>query len=121
LAETFGIEKLLVDGKAWNRKPVDPLKLHSIEISIGTADGRMPAKTIRKWVREIVALGAGSVLLRGPEGPETLAVTQRCSVCGSGFKELSASHFNQFCLCVKESERKQKQAGLRLRLTSRNF
>ena len=64
---------------------------------MGTIDDKMPAKTIRNWIREVIALGAGSVLLRGPNGPETLSVTQRCSACGSGFKELNASHFNQSC------------------------
>jgi excinuclease ABC subunit A len=97
LAKTFDKEKLMIDGNAWNRKPVDPLKSHSIEISMGTIDGSIPAKNIRKLIREIVALGAGSVLLRSLKGPETLTVTRRCSTCGRGFKELNASHFNQSC------------------------
>ncbi|MBN1566727.1 MAG: ATP-binding cassette domain-containing protein [Acidobacteria bacterium] len=97
LAGIFGNERLFLDGKPWNRKSTDPQEAHSIEIMMGTIDEKMPAKTIRAWIREIIALGAGAVQLRGPNGPEILATTRRCSTCGNGFKELNAAHFNQSC------------------------
>ena len=43
LAEIFGEERLILDGKADRRKFLSPQKAHSIEILMGTIDDKMPA------------------------------------------------------------------------------
>lgn len=97
LTDTFGAERVFVDGKKWDRKKINPGIAHSIEIKIGTVNNKVSLKTIRSWVREIFALGVGTVKINTPEKYEILTTVLRCTVCGKGFKELKPTHFNRPC------------------------
>ena len=97
LADTFGKERLLVDGLAWDRQNIDPEKPHSIKIKIGTVKNNLPKKTIRSWIKEIFTLGVGAVEIHGPGKKETLSTVLRCSACGNGYKDLRPTHFNLSC------------------------
>ena len=97
LAETFGKEQLIIDGKGWHSKPLNPPSRHSIEIKMGTIEEGVPLKTLRKWVEASMALGAGAVRVSGRIGHETLTTILRCSDCGTGLEDLNPTHFNRSC------------------------
>ena len=97
LSETFGKERLIVDGKTWDSKSLDPLKTHSIQINMGTVDHEVSLKEIRETIHEIFSLGTGSVQIKIGKDLKTLTTTLHCSECGSGLKELQPTHFNQSC------------------------
>lgn len=103
LAETFGKEQLIVDGKVWRSKSLDPLSRHSIEIKMGTIEKGVSLKTVRKWVEASMVLGVGAVRIRGRTGHETLTTILRCNGCGTSLKDLNPTHFNRSCpYCMAE-------------------
>ncbi len=97
LNDEFDQNSLIIDGGEWDGDPLDPLEAHSIEVKIGEIDKSTSVKDIRNFTRQATALGAGAVRARGQNLDVTLATTQICSVCATGFRDLEPTHFNQTC------------------------
>ena len=97
LSKTFGRERLVIDGKAWNGRSLAPSKTHSIEIEMGMIDKTVSLRAVRDLVQQVMALGAGAVRIRSREEQETLVTTLRCSECDSGLEDLRPTHFSRPC------------------------
>ena len=97
LADEFGTEQLIVDGKRWDAVPLDAMTAHDIEIEIGRINKTMSARQIRDVVQGAMALGAGAISARGKTKQVMLATTPVCTVCGTGFGEVEPTHFNRAC------------------------
>lgn len=97
LAAEFGAGHLLMDGKPWDSRPLDPLQPHSIEIRIGNIDGAETISQVRATVQHAASLGAGALRACGENINLALATTLTCTKCGAGLGELRATHFNQKC------------------------
>jgi excinuclease ABC subunit A len=97
LAKELEKEILIVDGKVWDAKPLDPMETHDVEIEIGGIDNSLSTKKIRQAVQKATALGAGAIRMRGKKSEMTLATIPICNICGAGFRELEPTHFNQSC------------------------
>jgi excinuclease ABC subunit A len=113
LATEFGIDRLIVDGKIWDSKPLDPRKSHSIEIEIGTLDGSETVGRVREFVAHVASLGAGAVHARGANINAALTTSLICTKCGAGLGELRAAHFNQKCpYCKGDGCQRCSQTGM---------
>jgi excinuclease ABC subunit A len=97
LKNEFEKSQVLVDGKEWDGKAINPKEHHSIEVETGVLDKTRTVKQVRDFAQRTTALGAGAVRARGESTDVMLTTTQICSVCGIGFREVRPTHFNQPC------------------------
>ncbi len=97
LINKFEKHQVIVDGKEWDGKPLNPKEHHSVEVETGFIDKTGTVKQVRGFVQRTTALGAGAVRARGITTDVMLTTTQICSVCGTGFREVRPTYFNQSC------------------------
>jgi excinuclease ABC subunit A len=93
----FGRQRILVDGKIWNGRGLDPKSEHAIEVKMGVLEGSESTKDVRGFVQGTTALGTGAVRVKGKEVSTVFSTTLSCLACGEGLRELRAMHFNQKC------------------------
>ncbi|MDO8125184.1 MAG: hypothetical protein Q6364_12495, partial [Candidatus Hermodarchaeota archaeon] len=96
-SKEFEKRQVIVNGKEWDGKPLNPKDYHSIEVETGVIDKTGTVKQVRVFAQRTTALGAGAVRARGKTTDMMLTTTQTCSVCGTGFREVRPTHFNQLC------------------------
>ncbi len=97
LADTFGPERLLVDGAPWDGKPLPATNTHDLEIDLSLITTSPSTRQLRETVHAATALGAGAIRVRGPEIQVTLTTTPICPTCHAGFREVEPPHFTQAC------------------------
>jgi len=97
LSNEFEKEQLFVDGKEWQGNALSPTEPHSIDLYLGEINAKNSTKKIRKLTQQATALGAGAIRSTSRKSSLTLTTTQNCTVCGTGFRELRPTHFNQPC------------------------
>jgi excinuclease ABC subunit A len=97
LSSEFARRQVVVDGKKWDRKALNPKKSHSIEVEVAVVEKPGTAKQVRGLARKTTGLGAGAVRARGKTTDVMLTTTQICNACGTGFREVRPTHFNQSC------------------------
>ncbi len=97
LSNEFEKERLFVDGKEWQGNALSPIEPHSIDLYLGEIDAKTSTKKIRQLTQQATALGAGAIRSTSRKSSLTLTTTQNCTVCGTGFRELRPTHFNQPC------------------------
>ena len=100
LAETFGADRLRIDGKTWLGQALDPWEPHDIELELADIDETVTVQLARSLLQQVEALGI-SVLALKNEGHEwLLARAPVCAHCGLPFADLDPSWFHQKCpLC----------------------
>jgi excinuclease ABC subunit A len=89
LAGEFGAEALIVDGKRWSPRALDPNKLHDLEVKLGELSGQVSASRVREIVRAASALGAQGLTIRGQGQQWEVARAQVCVRCGAWFGDLA--------------------------------
>ncbi|MFX1404598.1 MAG: hypothetical protein ACFE9D_09040 [Promethearchaeota archaeon] len=97
LRNEFEKGQIIIDGKEWQGNALSPKEPHSIDLHIGAIDAKSSTKKIRELTQQAIALGAGAIHVTSKKSNITLTTTQNCSVCGTGFRELRPTHFNQSC------------------------
>ena len=97
LDSQFDRTAIIVDEQRWDGTPLVASESHSIEVKLGTIDKSTSSKQIRELARQVTGMGAGALHAKSMKADIVLATTQICSRCGSGFRELRPTHFNQPC------------------------
>ena len=113
LAEGFGKERLIVDGKVWDAAPLDSTAAHDVEVEVGVIDESMSTKGIREVVHAAKALGAATIRVACRKGESMFATMPVCGYCGAGFRELRPTHFNSPCpYCKGKGCERCSQTGM---------
>jgi excinuclease ABC subunit A len=97
LEQQFGSDMLLVDGKKWNDRKLDPNLEHRVEVEIGKLKAGVSTKDARTVVQLAAALGANAVSIRYDRHSETFSRVASCVECGAWFSELEPVHFHTSC------------------------
>ncbi|MFX0079917.1 MAG: hypothetical protein ACFE8O_11815, partial [Candidatus Hermodarchaeota archaeon] len=97
LADKFGKNRLFVEGKKWDSKPLNSTEAHEIEVKMGFVDNSMSAKNVREIVQRTMAFGSGAIKVHSETRKLVWVTIPICNVCGAGFKELEPAHFNKVC------------------------
>ena len=113
LAAEFGADALVVDGRCWQRQPLDVAQLHTIEVQVARLAGAVSVSDARQAVQKVEALGAQALAIRsdGQEQfilppPLNVSIGRReggkshpsvCSACGAWSVDLEPLHFHTPC------------------------
>ncbi|MBN1810470.1 MAG: ATP-binding cassette domain-containing protein [Anaerolineae bacterium] len=98
LAGEFGSQALLVDGRPWQSRPLDPTEPHDLEVEVAHLGGDVSAGEAREAAQIAAALGATALVVRGfPAGDEIFSRAPTCVACGAWFGDLEPMHFHTAC------------------------
>ena len=110
LAATRGADAVEVDGGAWTGGAwtggaLDPGAGHDIAVRMGTLSAGADARSIRRAVDDVAALGCSGLVAVAGEQRASLTRAALCPGCGRPFRPLRPTDFN---------ERGEEQASYRL-------
>jgi len=97
LADEFGNDALLVDGRPYYPHRLDPTAAHDIEVRIGRLARSVSAGRIRQAVQMAGALGAPALAVRSGDREMMFARAPVCVGCGTWFGDLEPVHFHTRC------------------------
>ncbi|MDH5687241.1 MAG: ATP-binding cassette domain-containing protein [Candidatus Bathyarchaeota archaeon] len=97
LVEQFGREAVLVDGRPWRGRRLNPVEPHNIEVEVARFKKRISARHVREAVQSAAALGADAIRARTTENEVTFARVAACVECGTWFGDLEPVHFHTSC------------------------
>lgn len=113
LVTEFRDDHLVVDGKAWTQKPLDPTQPHSIEIKFSIIDHKIATPILRETIQKGISLGAGVIHACGETIDLILSKNRTCTHCGASLGELRATYFNQKCpYCKGKGCQRCDQTGM---------
>lgn len=97
LVNACGEEPLMVDGKPWKPRTLDPEAPHDIAVKMGQLSGDIPVKDVRALVQQVFALGSYAVVIRVGTQEMTLSRAPVCTKCGGWVGEVEPKHFHTAC------------------------
>jgi len=97
LADEFGPDRLLVDGRPWKKQRLRPTEPHDVEVEIARFQNGVSARYVREAVQSAAALGANAVTARSTDNEVTLSRVAACVECGTWFGDLEPVHFHTSC------------------------
>jgi excinuclease ABC subunit A len=96
-AAQFPLSDLIVDGCAWDGRPLEAALAHNLEVRVGALSAGTAALEIRSLLQDAQALGAQAVIARSGERDRVYGRAPVCLECGAWFGELRAVDFHSTC------------------------
>ncbi|MFW9980412.1 MAG: ATP-binding cassette domain-containing protein [Candidatus Thorarchaeota archaeon] len=122
LGSEFGNQRIMVDGKPWKNKKLNPHEHHSISLLIGTFSLDSTNSQLREALDTIKALGSNSITIKDNDSMQTISMRNVCSQCGSWFGEVEPKHFGIKCVhCDGEGCKRCNHTGLHEKAASVNW
>ncbi|MFW9876756.1 MAG: hypothetical protein ACFFG0_26985 [Candidatus Thorarchaeota archaeon] len=113
LTKRFLPHNIIIDNNVWNKEKLKAEKPHTINIYLTQFNEKTPINDIRVTFKDIVSLGAHSLIIEGKTINETFTYMPTCIECGAWFEELEPTHFKISCPhCKGKGCEKCNQTGL---------
>ena len=97
LRESYGPERLVVDGGPPPHEPLDPGAPHSLALRLDDLPAGVSSPSAREALERARALGGDGLLAHTGSDQEWLSDVPICPGCGAWFHPLRATHFHRAC------------------------
>ncbi len=97
LANSFDLNKILVDGQVINAEPLSSKQSHTIQIALATLSGKETTHELRGYIDQSLALGSTSIKIKKEGNEITFSLAPVCAECGKWLQPLEPQHFNRSC------------------------
>ena len=97
LVQSFGADRLEVDGFPYAGDSLSPGQPHTIHLTLAKLKGHETTTTLRGYLEQVFALGSTVVHVRRDNISRTYSLASVCSQCGTWLSSLEPQHFNRVC------------------------
>lgn len=93
LTEAYDLESIIVDGKPYDGNSLDPSGKHSISLIVGEVTSSTGRGEVKELIDKVLSAGATTIQIEA----RTYSTAQVCGTCGTWFKDLKPTNYNQQC------------------------